>query len=232
MGNPDQLCDSGVGMKIRIFEIFNSISGEVGLIPQGALATFVRFAGCNLKCTWCDTEVTQSPLVGRAMEVSQILVALETIGCPNIVLTGGEPLLQKDGLCRLVEDIKINHPDWIVQIETNGTYPIPSGLDRIVDCWVVDYKLPGAKTKSKQSRLLSWLPEGSWVKFVCTDRKDFDKAIEVIKKSPDWKKVRLTFAFSAVSPSLKHTQLIEWLRELKMWGAVVNIQIHKVIEVK
>ena len=139
--------------------------------------------------------------------------------------------MQQKGLLNLVDDIKTNHPDWVIQIETNGTYPIPK-LEYVVDCWVVDYKLPGAKTTFKQSRLLSWLPEGSWVKFVCADRKDFDKAIDMIKKSPDWKKVRVTFVFSAVPPSLKHTQLIEWLKELKMWWAVVNVQIHKVIEVK
>lgn len=234
MGNPNQLCYCGGRLTIRIFEIFNSISGEVGLIPQGALTTFIRFAGCNLKCKWCDTKKSQSPKAGSFMDIDEIVKQVEAIGCPNIILTGGEPLLQQVELCVLVKRIKRAHPKWVIQVETNGTLTplVTTG----VNCWVVDYKLPGSGAESRWGDLF-WLPQGrkggTYLKFVCSNRKDFERAIQVLNEVSEFMKTRKpTFAFSAVSPSLKPAQLVKWLQEKKVWEAIVNVQIHKVTKTR
>ena len=101
-------------MKFPIVEIFTSIQGEG--INLGKAANFVRFAGCNLTCPWCDTEWKKPT---ETLTREEIVARLD----PNVklvVLTGGEPLMQKE-LLWLV--IALTDAGYRVAVETNGTYP-------------------------------------------------------------------------------------------------------------
>jgi len=100
---------------MRVVEIFDSIQGEG--ITVGRPSTFVRLAGCNLRCKWCDTKYAWDQEAGEEMTTDQILAQL--VKQPNIVITGGEPLLQDllELLRRIKQDCIWKH----VTVETNCT---------------------------------------------------------------------------------------------------------------
>jgi len=114
---------------LRVLEIFDSIQGEGHW--TGTPMTFVRLAGCNapilgLSCTaWCDTQESWQPRGGRDMEVSEIVAEVDL---PRLCVTGGEPLLQRQGLAALTAKARENLIK--VHLETNGTVG-PPALDKV-----------------------------------------------------------------------------------------------------
>lgn len=111
----------------KVNEIFYTLQGEGA--HSGIPAVFVRFSGCNLKCPWCDTELTKSTPMTAEQIVSE---ALELYDVPNerrkmCVLTGGEPSLQVDQA--LIE--ALHAAGFYICVETNGTRPLPEGIDWI-----------------------------------------------------------------------------------------------------
>ncbi len=122
-------------MPYRVKEIFYSLQGEG--IHTGRPAVFVRFSGCNLACPFCDTDFsgTDGPGGGVYDRPSDIIAAMRAClssfehgdGPRFAVLTGGEPALQLDAA--LIREL---HGDgWEIAVETNGTLPIPPGIDWI-----------------------------------------------------------------------------------------------------
>lgn len=108
----------------KINEIFYSLQGE-GCFT-GVPAVFVRFAGCNLKCSFCDTDFISF----TEMSDEQILEEIQKYPTEHVILTGGEPTLQLDkSLLDLLEAQKLT-----VHIETNGTHPLPEGKIDWVTC--------------------------------------------------------------------------------------------------
>ena len=107
----------------RVNEIFYSIQGEGRW--AGRAAVFVRFSGCNLKCPFCDTDFTAY----REMTANDILGEVSAVGgdCRFIVITGGEPTLQVD--TKLVD--LLHERGYCLAMETNGTHPVPEGIDWI-----------------------------------------------------------------------------------------------------
>lgn len=110
--------------KYRVNKIFYSIQGEgarVG-IPQ----VFVRFSGCNLHCSFCDTDHRSF----REMTASEIVVECRRLGngCSSVSMCGGEPTLQLDKY--LIAEFK--RYGWFISIETNGLLPVPAGVDYVV----------------------------------------------------------------------------------------------------
>lgn len=106
---------------LPVHEIFYSLQGEGGQMGRAML--FVRLSGCNLSCAYCDTDFTSSQL----MTVEEILAVLEGYPCHNILWTGGEPTLSLRE-----EHVAFFHAHGYRQsIETNGTRPVPRGLDYV-----------------------------------------------------------------------------------------------------
>ena len=111
----------------RVNEIFYTLQGEGA--HSGIPAVFVRFSGCNLRCPWCDTEFTAH----TDMTAEQIVARVaELYDIPNerrkmVVLTGGEPSLQVDK--ELID--ALHAVGFYICIETNGTRPLPEGIDWI-----------------------------------------------------------------------------------------------------
>ncbi|MBO6035109.1 MAG: radical SAM protein, partial [Paludibacteraceae bacterium] len=121
---------------MKVVEKFISIDGEGP--TAGALSMFVRFAGCNLRCAWCDTSYAWDTTADvTEMSASDIADYIKSTGIGHVTITGGEPLLQP-GLIGLLSRLA----DYQVHIETNGAIPVEQF--RIGDNihFVIDYKLP------------------------------------------------------------------------------------------
>lgn len=104
---------------MRINEIFYSLQGEGHF--TGTPAVFVRLSGCNLKCTFCDTD----HIGGTDMSEEQIVEAVRRYPCTHVVITGGEPSLQlTHSLVQMLHEM-----DCFVQVETNGTHSLPDNVD-------------------------------------------------------------------------------------------------------
>lgn len=185
-------------MGLKVNEIFYSISGEGRY--QGRPAVFVRLAGCNLRCSYCDTSYSQSECQGRLQSVSRILGIVSAEGnwrYPPVVITGGEPLVQD--IAELVQALlKRGHP---VEVETNGSISVPPGgwipwvLYNRKFSICMDYKLPssGASLEMLNDNL-GTLRSRDIVKFVVSDKEDFYYAMGVLKDYPtmaavDWSPV-------------------------------------------
>ena len=103
----------------KVNEIFYSLQGE-GFFT-GTAAVFLRFSGCNRRCAFCDTEFES----GRQMTATEIVDEISRLQSRHLVVTGGEPTLQLDA--ELIRSIKAAR--FFIQIETNGSNPVPSGVD-------------------------------------------------------------------------------------------------------
>lgn len=137
-------------------ELFASIQGEGTTV--GVPSSFIRLAGCNLSCTWCDTAYTwdwsrfdPKALVKKA-RATELLFLVRSLGPKNVVITGGEPLLQQRALPALVGPLK--DEGFTVEVETNGTIEPISDLLKSVDRWNVSPKLDG----SGNNRVSSLVP--------------------------------------------------------------------------
>lgn len=106
-------------MSYRINEIFYSLQGE-GYFT-GTPAVFLRFSGCNLKCSFCDTRHDEYV----EMTPKEVMEKLRQYPARHIVITGGEPSLQLD---QFLVDL-LHDEGYFIQIETNGTHPLPEGID-------------------------------------------------------------------------------------------------------
>ena len=105
-------------MSLLVNEIFYSIQGEGP--NAGKPAVFLRLAGCNLRCEWCDTKHALHANSKLETRNSKILKTIRQYPCKHLVITGGEPLLQQSGLKELVSKLK----DYYIEVETNGSIPI------------------------------------------------------------------------------------------------------------
>ena len=113
-------------MKFSLVEIFESLQGEGR--NSGRQCVFVRFAGCNLRCPWCDTSVDER----FSLTLDELLKEIERFRVKNVILTGGEPTLQK-GAAELVAALK--RRGWWIAVETNGT----NGVEEAPWLEFVDY---------------------------------------------------------------------------------------------
>ena len=213
---------------MRAYSIFQSIDGEVNYYHQGRLTTFIRFSGCNLKCSYCDTKYALKEDCGKEMSVKDIFNEVEKIGCKNITITGGEPLLQQEELWKLVVKLK-ESDNYKISIETNGSI-IPSMFIRPYVSFVMDYKLQSSGMIDKMDiKAFKQLGSTDFVKFVIKDKNDFEQAIQVMK---DIKRNVLDipkFAFSSIHDVLDPRELITWMMIDKIDG-VLNLQLHKYLK--
>lgn len=219
-----------MGKTLRVLEIFKSISGEVGLIPQGSPTIFLRLAGCNLKCPYCDTPQSQNLKGGIARKIDSILKSIEGLSCKNIVITGGEPLLQKN-LQVLISELRMRA--YIIQIETNGT--ISPDLHH-VSSYVVDVKvgllniINKLYTPDYHANVIVHLHKDDWVKFVIEDESDFHSAVDIYT---NWLNqshfYNYNIAFTAINSENFGNKQLHDLIMLNNLDVVQNIQIHKII---
>ncbi|MFR5388657.1 MAG: radical SAM protein [Eubacterium sp.] len=134
---------------MKVVEKFISINGEGR--RAGELAVFIRFKGCNLNCSYCDTKWANEPACDyEELSPDKICEYVSETGIKNVTLTGGEPLLQKD-IRSLVEKL-LNKSDIRVEIETNGAVdiaPLANAFSKEKLSLTMDYKLPSSGCEEK-----------------------------------------------------------------------------------
>lgn len=210
---------------MRVVEKFVSINGEGQ--RAGEPAAFVRFQGCNLCCSWCDTKWANVPdCPYEEMSPAEVAAWADETGITNVTLTGGEPLLQKEMgelLPLLLADKKHR-----VEIETNGSVDISPFCIKARPAFTLDYKLPGSGCEARMNTANYGLlrPEDT-VKFVIGSREDLERAKEIMEQYGliGRCQVYLSPVFGQIEPA----EMAEFLTEHRMNGVRMQIQIHKVI---
>ncbi|MBR6872576.1 MAG: putative 7-carboxy-7-deazaguanine synthase QueE [Ruminococcus sp.] len=212
-------------MSFAVAEKFVSINGES--IRAGEPAVFIRFTGCNLACSYCDTKWANAPgCPAEQLTAQEIADYVQSTGITNVTLTGGEPLLQKD-LPELIA--LLTGSGHRVELETNGSQPIAqlSGLDpRPV--FTLDYKLPSSGMESAMlTGNYKYLSGEDAVKFVSGSIDDLERAAQIIEKYSLTEKCRvyLSPVFGAIDPA----DMVSFMIERKLNGVRLQLQLHKFI---
>lgn len=210
---------------MKVNEIFKSIDGE-GL-RTGELTTFIRLAGCNLRCSYCDTCYALKNSNGIEMSVDEIVKRAKKYDYRNITLTGGEPLIHKD-VDSLIS--KLCENGFYVNIETNGSVPIDKYISNKNILITMDYKLPSSCVeKNMNLNNLEKLRANDVLKFVI-GKDDFDKVKQIIEKYSIKSYIYLSPVFGEIEPfeivdfmKIMHTQGIDTSKMR------VQVQLHKII---
>jgi len=205
---------------MKISEIYRSIQGESTY--AGLPCTFIRAAGCSLRCRYCDTGYALDPRSGESMTLDAILEQVKPLGYDLVEITGGEPLEQKETpeLCRRLLELGAK-----VLLETGGAYRIDSLPEGVVT--ILDIKTPSSGMAHRNEWTnLERLSPCDEVKIVIGDREDFDWAVAVCRRYGLFGKGPLHFspAFPALSPAL----LAQWILEEKI-PVRLHLQWHKYI---
>jgi 7-carboxy-7-deazaguanine synthase len=204
---------------LSINEIFYSIQGESTY--AGRPCVFVRLAGCDLRCTWCDTAYAFSE--GTKMSVEDVLVQVEQYNIPLVEVTGGEPLLQ-DEVYALMEQLLDS--GRTVLLETGGQVDVSRVPGAVIK--VLDVKCPA----SGESGKVEWgnidrLGSHDQVKFVIQDRRDYEFARDVVTRHALDRRCAAVL-FSPVHGVMNSKDLSEWILEDRL-PVRLQLQLHKQI---
>lgn len=203
---------------MKIVEHFLSIQGE-GL-QMGRLTCFVRAAGCNLRCSWCDTgyALNASDAVAE-MSADELMDAIGDV--KSVCFTGGEPMLQDDAVEFLQ---RLSDAGKTVVLETNGSVnlkDVPASQNVIIS---MDIKCPSSGMQDRMCLSnLGLLSEKDQLKFVIADRTDLDYAERFLEEHP----VKANVIFSPVG-GVSLGMLAEEVVAKKLDVRVLP-QLHKII---
>jgi len=204
---------------LTINEIFHSIQGES--TRAGRPCVFIRLTACDLRCSWCDTPYAF--VEGRKMSVDDVVDAVGQYGCPLVEITGGEPLLQEDVYELMDRLIGAGH---VVMLETGGHRTIARVPAEVFK--VVDVKCPGSGESDKNDwSNLDRLAPHDEVKFVISDRADYEFARDVIRRY-DLAGRTSAVLLSPVHGVLEPKMLAEWTLADRL-PARLQLQLHKYI---
>ncbi len=212
--------------KFKVVEKFVSINGEG--TRAGQLAVFIRFAGCNLRCSFCDTMwANEENVQFEELSADDIVGYIESTGVKNVTLTGGEPLLQS-GIRQLLQNI-YDKKRYYVEIETNGSVGIERfRIDGAFPSFTMDYKLPSSMMEAGMNPdNMKKLKKSDTVKFVAGDIFDLKRAKAVIEENglTDKCSVYLSPVFGKIEPR----QIVEFMIDNNMNGVNMQLQMHKFI---
>jgi 7-carboxy-7-deazaguanine synthase len=204
---------------MNVAEIFFSLQGEGR--NQGKPCLFIRLAGCNLNCRWCDTEYARLPSHGEEMPVEAVTEQVRCMAPRHICVTGGEPLLQTDALEPFLASLSGMGID--IDIETNGTRDFRQLQPYASVC--MDVKCPSSGEESDLSLLDAIRPTDS-VKFVVNDEQDCRFVQEIIKRHKIAGEIFVTPVFGS-----DYTATAGFILAKKL-PVRFQLQLHKVIGVK
>jgi 7-carboxy-7-deazaguanine synthase len=207
---------------LPVVETFASIQGES--THAGRLCFFIRLAGCNLACSYCDTVYAQNCDCGTPIPLEELVEAARRSGLDLVEITGGEPALhpQTPTLAKMLLDAGFE-----VLMETNGSILLdkfPSGVKRIVDV-----KLPSSgMSATNEPGNYQLLKSGDELKFVTASKEDFLWALDWIDR---WEldKKGVPLLFSAVFGEVELPELVQWILDSKRNYLRFQLQMHKFI---
>ena len=212
----------------NIVEKFLSVDGEGP--SSGELATFIRFQGCNLRCSWCDTTYSwDKESTSEVLTAKEIYNYIKENGVTNVTLTGGEPLIQEN-IDELLELLNIDD-NLKIHIETNGAVDIEPFKKRHKKnniSYIVDFKLPSSNMTNKMNLNNLKVVENSDVyKFVVGSNEDLQMAYELISKYDLTSKCLVYL--SPVSGNIDMQEIVEFMKDKKLNKVRLQAQLHKII---
>jgi 7-carboxy-7-deazaguanine synthase len=202
---------------MRVTEIFHSIQGEG--TRAGRPCTFVRFTGCDLRCNYCDTAYAFAG--GRDLTRGEIVEEVERHPARLVLLTGGEPLLQRE-LPELARDLLDR--GYEVTVETHGQLPLEALPEAVVR--IADVKTPESGETATDLAWLARLRPHDEVKFVVSSDADFRWSLGVIREHG--LEGRVTVLVGPVPGRVEPRELAAWILESGL-RARLNLQLHKII---
>lgn len=206
--------------ELVVNEYFTSIQGESHW--AGYPCAFIRLAGCNLECSYCDTAYARDGASGRTWSLSEILDHVERAGITTAEVTGGEPLLQEATPALLAA---LAARGYRVLLETNGSLPlvgVPAGVIIIMDLKAPGSGMADANLWSNLDRL----GPRDEVKVVCTDRSDYEWARTILRERDLLGRVRINLSPS--SRELDPAVLAAWMLEDRL-EVRLQVQLHRVL---
>lgn len=199
-------------------EIYACLQGESTF--SGRPCVLVRLTGCHLRCKWCDSDY--SFYEGDRIAVDSLIGKIQTYNLPLVLVTGGEPLLQKHTPYLLSQ---LCNRGFEVTLETSGNLPWHDVDPRVVA--IVDVKCPGSGESSKNRLdLLAYLRPHDEVKFVVQDRTDYEYARDVIFKHLQG--CSNPILISPVWNTLSLQDLTQWILDDRL-PVRLQVQLHKII---
>jgi 7-carboxy-7-deazaguanine synthase len=218
---------------LYLIEIYKSVQGESSF--AGRPCIFVRLAGCNLRCSWCDSEYTFKG--GYKLREDEVVAEIQNLAPVRLVeFTGGEPMLQGRELVPLMT--RLLATGYELMIETSGERPlanVPVEVHKIVDV-----KCPSSgEGGSFRMENLAALTRRDEVKFVISDRTDYEFAREFVREHGLEQKagsVLLSPAFTKTPSPVRTAEnclldprvLVEWMLADGL-EARLSLQIHKFV---
>jgi 7-carboxy-7-deazaguanine synthase len=222
------------GFTMQITEIYKSLQGESTY--AGLPCVFVRLTGCNLRCTWCDSEYTFHG--GRKMSTTDVLDEVSRLspGCGLVEITGGEPMLQEREVVPLMQTLV--QTGYTVLLETSGERLLQNVPPAVIK--IVDVKCPASgEGDTFRDENLNSLTDRDEVKFVLSNRRDYEFAREFVNRhnlSPRVNAVLFSPAFRKdASGNRDSSQCLLDPQELAEWmiadnlPARLGLQLHKFI---
>ena len=210
-----------VSKQMLVNETFLSIQGES--THAGRLCFFIRLSGCNLSCTYCDTDYARDDENSVSMSIKNLVTQAKLSKVRLVEITGGEPLTNAHtpALCEALLDESLE-----VMVETNGSLPLsllPPAVKKIVDC-----KTPSSgMTEYNLYDNFHILSDHDEIKFVIQDYLDYEFALTIIEKHKLHKKTS-NILFSPAWDKLNPKTLVAWMMA-DLPPARLQLQIHKVI---
>ena len=219
---------------MQITEIYKSIQGES--THAGLPCVFVRLTGCNLRCSWCDSEYTFTG--GRRRSLEEVLAEVEQLSPDGglVEITGGEPMLQEREVVPLMQ--RLLDAGYTVLLETSGERPLPRVPPGVIK--IVDVKCPNSgEPDTFHTDNLDTLNSMDEVKFVLSDRVDYEFARDFVTRHSLGRRVNAVLfspAFSKEASGVRDAsyclldprELAEWMLADSV-PARLGLQIHKFI---
>lgn len=212
---------------LNVVEIFHSIEGEG--IRTGMPVTFIRLAGCNLRCSYCDTCYAQNEIDGNLMSIDDIV---SKVRFKAVTITGGEPLLHEDCVIALIN--KLNETGHYVNIETNGSInimPFVLAVRAGRGFFTVDYKCPSSGMNSEMcDETFLAMDENDVLKFVVSDDSDISVIRQFLIHHTSFKgTIYVSPCFGKIS--LEHLVTEVKLLQLKFpkFDIRFQVQLHKIV---
>ena len=204
---------------MNITEIFYSIQGESTY--AGLPCVFIRTSGCNLSCSYCDTDYANSESTEYSIE--KIIKTINTFAHTHLVeITGGEPMLQPD-IYDLFKELKKN--DFDILLETNGSINLKSVPEYV--CKIIDIKTPSSTHKDSfhPDNLKYFNPNKDNIKFVIGNTEDYDWMRDFLNKNQLFGyNILASTVFSKIEPKIIVKKILEDGLNIRF-----QLQLHKYI---
>ncbi|WP_419804834.1 7-carboxy-7-deazaguanine synthase QueE [Terriglobus sp.] len=226
---------------MRLIELYKSVQGESSF--TGVPCIFVRFAGCNLRCAWCDSTYTFHG--GKPFTEVEVVAQIQSLQpCPLVEFTGGEPMLHARELLPLMRRLlRDDTTRYTLMMETSGERPleeVPAEVHKIVDV-----KCPGSGPAFGSFRMsnLETLTARDEIKFVLRDRRDYEFARDFTREHLAGKIADGTLGGILLSPAFHQSpsplrtadnmeldprDLVQWMLEDGL-PARLSLQMHKFV---